>query len=72
MAKKYPQSYTTHENARLTEHSSGPEPNCIWQRRHDAVRDLARDLASALVRDNNIDETREPQRSAQSPAVTAP
>ena len=68
MAKKYPQSYTTHENARLTEHSSGPEPNCIWQRRHDAVRDLARDLASALVRD----KTREPQRSAQSPGVTAP
>ena len=72
MAKKYPQSYTTHENARLTEQSSGPESNRIWQRRHDAVRDLARDLASALVRDNNIDETREPQRSAQSPAVTAP
>ena len=65
MAKKYPQSYTTHENARLTEHLSGqPSPNVIWQRRHDAVRDLA----SALVRD----ETREPQRSTQSPAVTAP
>ena len=61
MAKKYPQSCTTHENARLTKHSSGP---FIWQRRHDAVRDLA----SAFARD----ETREPQRSAQSPAVTAP
>ena len=64
MAKKYPQSCTTHENARLTAHMSGPLPNFIWQRRHDAVRDLA----SAFARD----ETREPQRSAQSPAVTAP
>ena len=64
MAKKYPQSYTTHENAWLTEHSSGPLPNFIWQRRHDAVRDLA----SALVRD----ETREPQRSCAAAAKLAP
>ena len=49
MAKKYPQSYTTHENARLTEHLSGPAPNLIWQRRHDAVRDLARYRARALL-----------------------
>jgi len=27
MAKKYPQNCTTHENARLTEHLSGPLPN---------------------------------------------